>query len=322
MSATALAVARAPNRLAGAPAELIEPTTRPTLTEARQWCKALAESHYENFHVATRLLPARLRPHFHAVYAFCRVADDLGDEVSDRALASNLLETWQEMLVDCFERPDQSRHPVYVALRESIVACHLPIDPFRALIRAFQQDQVKTRFADMDELVAYSRDSANPVGQIVLMLCGYRDPQLFALSDETCTGLQLANFWQDVREDLAERDRIYLPADRMAAHGVTEGMLREARSTPQFRALIKELVEDARVRLLRGAPLIDRVDRELAATLRLFSAGGLAILRGIERIDCGTLERRPEVSRVAKLALLLGAALGRLGVHRGSRGLR
>ena len=316
------AAAAAPNRLAGAPAMLLEPETRPTLVEARQWCKALAESHYENFHVATKLLPARLRMHFHAVYAFCRVSDDLGDEVPDRALASHLLQTWQGMLFECFDHPQQSRHPVYVALHESIVACDLPIEPFAALIRAFRQDQVKTRFANIDELVAYSEDSANPVGRLVLMLCGYRDPELFAFSDETCTGLQLANFWQDVQEDLIERDRIYLPADRMALHGVTEAMLREGVSTTQLRALVKELVADARARLLRGALLIDRVDRELAATLRLFSAGGLAILRGIERIDYSTLERRPEVSRGEKLALLLGAALGKVGVHRGSRGLR
>lgn len=316
------AVATVPNRLAGAPVALLEPETRPSLAQARQWCKTLAESHYENFHVATKLLPIRLRIHFHAVYAFCRVSDDLGDEVPDRALASQLLQTWHLMLVECYERPEASRHPVYVALHESIVACDLPMEPFVALIRAFQQDQVKTRFANIDELVAYSDDSANPVGRLVLMLCGYRDPELFALADETCTGLQLANFWQDVQEDLLERDRIYLPATRMATHGVTEAMLREGRATPQYRALLKELVEDARSRLLRGVGLIDRVDRELAATLRLFSAGGLAILRGIKRIDYNTLERRPEISRGEKLSLLLGASLGKLGLHRGSRGLR
>lgn len=319
MSTSATAV---PNRLAGAPAELLEPETRPTLLEARAWCKALAEGHYENFHVATKLLPKRLRPHFHAVYAFCRVSDDLGDEVPDRVLASALLSSWRRMLEECFREPGESRHPVFVALHESIVACDLPIEPFQALIRAFEQDQVKTRFADIQELVAYSQDSANPVGRLVLMLCGYHSEELFALADQTCTGLQLANFWQDVQEDLLERDRIYLPADRMAAHGVSEAMLRQGHGTPQYRSLVQELVADARERLLRGAALIDRVDRELAATLRLFSAGGLAILRGIEKIDYNTLERRPEVSRGAKAALLLGAAMGKLGIHRGSRGLR
>lgn len=318
MSTTTLPV----NRLAGAPAELAEPAVRPTLDEARLWCKGLAESHYENFHVATTLLPKRLRPHFHALYAYCRVSDDLGDEVSDRALAMSLLDTWQEMLVECYEQPERSRHPVYVALRESIVACDLPIEPFLALIGAFRQDQVKTRFANMDELIAYSEGSANPVGRLVLLLCGYRDPRLHALSDQTCTGLQLANFWQDVQEDWQQRDRVYLPQDRMLAHGVTEQTLQQGNATPGYRALLQELVADARQRLMRGVPLIDEVDRELAATLRLFSAGGLTILRAIERIDYDTVSRRPEISKSEKAKLLAEATLGKLGLRRGSRGLR
>lgn len=309
------------NRLAGAPTPLLEPLERPSLDEARAWCKALAESHYENFHVATTLLPKRLRPHFHAVYAYCRVSDDLGDEVPDRAIATRLLDTWRDMLNECFDAPERSRHPVLVALHESIVACSLPREPFLALIRAFRQDQVKTRFANLEELCAYSEDSANPVGHLVLFLCGYRDPTLHALADKTCTALQLANFWQDVGEDLLERDRIYLPADRMAAHGVTESTLRSGIGTPGYRSLLSELVQKTRSLMMEGAPLIDQVDRELAATLRLFTAGGLEILRAIERIDFDTLSRRPEVTRAAKLRLLSGAALGKLGIHRGSRGL-
>ncbi len=310
------------NRLEGAPAGLLEPEVRPSAEEALLWCKALATSHYENFHVATSLLPKRLRAHFYAVYAYCRVSDDLGDEVADRAVASRLLATWRGMLGECFDAPALSRHPVFVALRPSIVACDLPREPFVALVRAFQQDQVKTRFTSMAELEAYSEDSANPVGRLVLMLSGYRDAEMFALSDRTCTGLQLANFWQDVSEDLLQRDRVYLPADRMAFYGVDEAVLRGGVATPGYLALMKELVEETRAMLLEGAPLIDRVDRELAATLRLFTAGGLAILRGIERIGYDTLQRRPEVSKGEKLQLLAGAALGKLGVHRGSRGLR
>jgi len=310
------------NRLGGAPAALVEPLVRPSLAEARAWCKALAESHYENFHVATTLLPSKLRPHFHAVYAYCRVADDLGDEVPDRALATQLLDTWRDLLNETYDAPERSRHPVLVALRESIVARDLPREPFLALVRAFRQDQVKTRFADMGELCNYSRDSANPVGHLVLYLCGYREPEKHALADRTCTALQLANFWQDVSEDLVGRDRVYLPADRMAAHGVDEAMLRSGVATPAYRALIAELVGETRAMLLEGAPLIDRVDRELAATLRLFTVGGLAILDAIERIGFDTLTRRPEVSKAAKLRLLAGAALGKIGVRRGSRGLR
>ena len=309
-------------RLDGAPAEYLEPTVRPTLAEAKAWCKALATSHYENFHVATYFLPKQMRPHFHAVYAYCRVSDDLGDEVADRDTALRLLHTWGDLLGECFDHPERSRHPVFVALHESILACNLPRQPFLDLLHAFRDDQTKTRFADLRELEQYSRLSANPVGSLVLYTCGYTDPALHALSDRTCTALQLANFWQDVGEDLLERDRIYLPADRMAHFAVTEADLRSGRETDGYRALLRELVGETRTMLLQGAPLIDRVDHELAATLRLFTEGGLAILHAIEQIDYNTLSRRPQVSKGAKLRLLMGAGLGKLGVHRGSKGLR
>lgn len=312
----------AEQRLEGAPVELLEPATRPSLEEAQAWCKALAESHYENFHVATAFLPKPLRPHFHAVYAFCRVSDDLGDEVADTATATRLLHTWRAMLDECYDASELSRHPVFVALRPTIVACDLPKKPFADLIAAFEQDQVKTRFATLAEDEEYSVYSANPVGSLVLYLCGYREPSLHALSDKTCTALQLANFWQDVGEDLRQRDRIYVPQDRMERFGVTETDLRSGRETDGYCAMLQELCAETRAMLLEGAPLIDRVDRELAATLRLFTQGGLAILDAIAAIGYNTLSQRPEVSKSAKLKLLLGAGLSKLGVHRGSRGLR
>ena len=314
-------IAEAAQRLEGAPAGLLEPSVRPSMDEAQAWCKTLAESHYENFHVATYFLPKQLRAHFHAVYAYCRVSDDLGDEVADRTTATRLLTTWGEMLDECYDAPELSRHPVFIALRESIVACDLPREPFHNLLRAFKDDQVKTRFANMRELEDYSRYSANPVGSLVLYTCGYREPALHALSDKTCTALQLANFWQDAGEDLRQRDRVYLPQDRLAKHGVTEADLLSERESDGYRALVRELVAETRAMLLKGAPLIDRVDRELAATLRLFTQGGLAILSAIEDIDYNTLSRRPEVSKSAKLRLLLGAGLGKLGLQRGSKGL-
>lgn len=309
-------------RLGGAPVEFLEPATRPTLAEAQAWCKALANSHYENFHVATYFLPAKLRPHFHAVYAYCRVSDDLGDEVADRETATRLLETWGQMLNQCYDAPEQSRHPVFVALRPSIVACDLPRKPFLDLLSAFQADQVKTRFATLEEDNDYSRDSANPVGALVLYLCGYRDQAMHALSDKTCTALQLANFWQDVGEDLRERDRVYLPQDRLAKYGLDDAFLKRGVENDAYRAMVRELCTETRTMLLEGAPLIDMVDRELAATLRLFTQGGLAILDAIAAIDYNTLSRRIEVSKSAKMKLLAGAALSKLGVHRGSRGLR
>lgn len=309
-------------RLQGAPSAYLEPGSRPSLPEALAWCKRLAESHYENFHVATRLLPSKLRPHFHAIYAYCRVSDDLGDEVADRGTALRLLNTWQAMLDQCYDEPACTRHPVFVALRESIVSCDLPRQLFADLLRAFRDDQVKTRFATLSEVEDYSRFSANPVGSLVLYTCGYPDAELHTLSNFTCTGLQLANFWQDVGEDLRERDRVYLPQDRLAKHGLTEADLRSGREDQRYRDMLRELVDETRAMLLQGAPLIDRVDPELAATLRLFTEGGLAILRAIERIDYSTLSGRPEVSKGAKLKLLLSAASGKLGLHRGSRGLR
>lgn len=314
-------IAASTQRLRGAPVDLLEPAIRPTLAEAQAWCKALAESHYENFHVATYFLPKRLRQHFHAIYAYCRVSDDLGDEVADRNTATRLLTVWGEMLDECYDMPGQSLHPVFVALRESIVACDLPRQPFHDLLRAFKDDQVKTRFEDLRELEEYSRYSANPVGSLVLYTCGYRDPALHALSDKTCTALQLANFWQDVGEDLRERDRIYVPQNNMVKHGVTEADLLSGRESDGYRAMLRELVGETRTMLLEGAPLIDEVDHELAATLRLFTQGGLAILDAIAAIGYNTLSRRPEVSRGAKLRLLLGAGLGKLGLQRRSKGL-
>jgi squalene synthase HpnC len=310
------------NRLEGAPAAYLEPETRPSLAEARAWCKALAESHYENFHVATYFLPAKLRPHFHAVYAYCRVSDDLGDEVADRDTALRLLNAWDAMLNECYDAPEQSRHPVFVALRESIVACDLPREPFANLLRAFRADQTKTRFETLAEDLEYSRDSANPVGQLVLYVCGYRDLELHALSDKTCTALQLANFWQDVGEDFQERDRIYLPQDRMRRYDVTEEDLRNGNSTGNYCSMVRELCDETRAMLLEGAALIDHVDNDLSDTLRLFTQGGLAILDAIREIGYDTLNQRPEVSKAAKLRLLAGAALGKVGIHRGSRGLR
>ncbi len=310
------------NRLEGAPSAYLEPATRPSLAEARQYCKALAESHYENFHIATYFLPSALRPHFHAVYAYCRIADDLGDEVADTQTALRLLGSWGEMLDEAYDAPQRSRHPVFVALRESLAEKDLPREPFHALLRAFRADQTKTRFNNLLELEAYSRDSANPVGSLVLYLCGYRDPALHALSDHTCTGLQLANFWQDVASDLKVRDRIYLPADRMERFGVSEPDLLRPPASQAYRDMLRELAGETRAMLLRGAPLIDRVDRELAATLRLFTGGGLAILAAMDRSGYDTLSSRPVVTKRKKAGLLLGAAIARLGLARASRGLR
>lgn len=285
------------------------PERVPTVDEARAWCRRLAETHYENFHVASWFLPEKLRPHFHAIYAYCRVSDDLGDEVNGAGEALALLDFWGEELAACYR--GEARHPVFVALGETIGACEIPVTPFADLLRAFRQDQVVTRYASMDEVMGYCRYSANPVGHLVLYVCGYRDAERFALSDATCSALQLANFWQDVRSDFAQRGRVYLPQDAMARHGVTERMIGEGKATAEFRALLREMVEDARAMFERGLPLIGKVDRELAVDLDLFSRGGLEILRAIEQRGYDVLSARPAISKRTKLGLALRAVTGK-----------
>ncbi len=299
--------------LVGAPAEYVTPSARPTLKEAQAWCKRLATTHYENFHVATFFLPAKLRPHFHSVYAFCRTSDDLGDEVADTATATRLLSAWREMLHQCFAEPDASRHPVFVALQPTIAACGLPREPFDELITAFEWDQTHTHHEDLASLERYSRYSANPVGRLVLLVSGYRGEELFGLSDDICTGLQLANFYQDIVTDWVDRGRRYVPTDAMARFGVTDEQIAERRFDGNFRAMMEFLVGDARERLLRGARISTLVDADLASTLRLFVRGGLAILDAIAAQGYDTLKSRPVVTKAAKLRLLGGALVGKVG---------
>ena len=300
------------DNLMGAPEIYLTPTVRPSLAEAQAWCKHLATTHYENFHVATFFLPAALRPHFHSVYAFCRTSDDLGDEVADTATATRLLAQWRAMLHEFFAQPEQSRHPVYVALQPTIAARNLPIEPFDDLISAFEQDQSHTHHESLASLEAYSRYSANPVGRLVLLVSGYRSEELFQLSDDICTGLQLANFYQDVVEDDA-RGRRYIPADAMQRFGVTNEQIHERRFDAEFRVMMQFLVDDARARLTRGQRIVSLVDRDLAATLSLFVKGGHAILDAIAAQGYDTLRARPVVTKEAKLRLLGGALLGKIG---------
>src|SRR6201997_5204514 len=221
---------------AALPAEYRMPATAPTLAEARAWCQRLTETHYENFHVASWFLPKRLRPHFHAIYAYCRVSDDLGDETGRPEQGMALLDLWGQQLDACYR--GETRHPVFVALAETIRECDIPKEPFADLLVAFRQDQTVTRYRTMDDLLGYCRYSANPVGRLVLYACGYRDAERFALSDLTCTALQLANFWQDVRVDWA-KDRVYLPQDDLQRFSVTDATIEKGIPTPEFRALLK-----------------------------------------------------------------------------------
>ena len=297
--------------LLGAPHQYLTPLERPTLVEAKAWCAELTRTHYENFHVATVFLPRKVRPHFESIYAYCRVADDLGDEVDDPALATRLLDAWGLMLDECYDAPERSMHPVFVALHETIRACELPRQLFHDLLIAFKMDQIKTEYESWDELLEYSHYSANPVGRLVLWVCGYREERLALLSDKVCTALQLANFWQDVVED-KERGRRYLPAESLRLFGVDEGQIEGRIFTPEFGAMVKDLVERTRAMLAEGGQISRQVNRELAVTLNLFRKGGDAILDGIVAQDYDVLRGRPVVSRTKKLSLLAGSLLEKL----------
>ena len=239
-------------------------------------------------------LPRRLVRHFHAVYAYCRWSDDLADETAGGAEALALIDWWRGELLACYG--GEPRHPVMIALRETIRRFAIPPEPFLDLLVAFEQDQRVKRYATFDQLLGYCRNSANPVGHLVLYLFECFDAKRAALADEVCTGLQLANFWQDVARDLAI-GRVYLPAEDRARFGYTDDDLAARRFTPAFRELMRFEVDRARGYFDRGEALLPLLPREARVDVDLFIAGGRAILRAIERIDYDVWSRRPEVTR-------------------------
>jgi squalene synthase HpnC len=318
------------------PPEYAIPDRAPSLEEAQQYCARLAHSHYENFSVVTWFLPKHLHQHFYNVYAYCRISDDLGDEVGNPQQALALLDAWEAELNATYLslvapplrdirhkleelKPEPApprnlvspRHPVFIALRETIRQLDIPREPFANLLTAFRQDQTVTRYPTFDDLLGYCVNSANPVGHLVLYLCGYRDAERQQLSDYTCTALQLANFWQDVAVDYG-KGRIYLPLESLAKFGVSEEDIAQRRPTPQFRELMKFEVARAREWFERGLPLAAKVDKHLAIDIELFSRGGLEILNAIGRQNYDVLTNRPAISKPRKLWLVGRAALGKL----------
>lgn len=285
------------------------PAAAPSLAEAQAYCERLAKTHYENFSVATWFLPRRLRQHFYNVYAYCRISDDLGDEVGNAQQSLELLDQWEGQLNACYA--GTPRHPVFVALTETVKQCGIPKYEFSDLLVAFRQDQTVSRFETFDDLLGYCRYSANPVGHLVLYLCGYSDLGRQQLSDYTCTALQLANFWQDVFVDYG-KGRIYLPLEDLRRFDVTGEEIAQRRATPQFIELMKFEVGRARAWFERGLPLVKSVSRELAIDIELFSRGGQEILRAIERQGFDVLSSRPAISKTRKLLLVARAAAGKL----------
>src|ERR1700751_3990889 len=291
------------------PPEYAIPVTAPSLVESQAYCERLARSHYENFSLATWFPPERLRQHFYNVYAYCRISDDLGDEVGDPAASLLLLDQWQIELAACYA--GKPRHPVFVALADTVRRFDIPQDEFTDLLTAFRQDQTITRYETFNDLLGYCLNSANPVGHLVLYLCGYRDAERQKLSDFTCTALQLANFWQDVSVDYA-KGRIYLPLESLRRFGVSEEDLTANRNTSSFCEMMRFEVARAREWFERGLPLVGKVDKELAIDLELFTRGGQEILNAIEKQGYAVLGRRPSISKSRKLALVARAALGKL----------
>jgi squalene synthase HpnC len=286
-----------------ASAERSSPTVpRADLDEAFARCERLAKTHYENFSVGTRLLPKELRPHFYSIYAFCRGVDDIGDEsVGDRLAA---LDEWERQLELCYT--GTPGHPHFLALQETVRRFDIPREPFLKLIEANRRDQRTLRHPTYAELLEYCDHSANPVGHLVLYVFGHREPEQRRLADHTCTALQLTNFWQDVARDYA-MGRIYLPQEDMTRFGVSEEMIAEGRATPEFRKLMQFEVGRARELFTKGYELAGKVNGQARIDLALFTAGGLSVLRAIERQDYDVLSNRPEVSKIAKARLLASA---------------
>jgi len=283
-----------------------------TLEEAFLYCDRLASSHYENFPVGSRFIPKKLRPYVHSVYAFARIADDFADEphyVDNLRLA--FLENWENQLLQCLWRKPQ--HPVFVALKETIERFDLPVALFQDLLMAFKMDVTTKRRQRFEDLLTYCRYSANPVGRLVLLLFGYRDPDLHALSDAICTALQLANFWQDVAVD--EKDRVYLPLEDMAEFGYREEDLRAHRCNEPFRNLMRHEIARTRELFHRGRSLCDQVGRDLRFELHLIWNGGMTILDGIERADYNVFTRRPTIGLKDKIAVVTKAAIARYTPH-------
>lgn len=278
-----------------------------SLAEAKLYCAQLAAKHYENFSVVSFLTPPELRESFQSVYAFCRWSDDLGDEIGHPERSLELLAWWREELKAMYA--GSPKHPVMIALAETVQTKQIPIDPFEALISAFEQDQTVNEYQSIDQLLDYCTRSADPVGRLVLYLGGVFNTENARLSDLTCSALQLANFWQDVARDLAI-GRIYLPREDRMRFGVSEDDVRTLRFTPAFAELLEFEVDRARYMLIQGRELLPRLKGRFRLAVDLFNRGGLAILDAIERSGFDVLTERPRLSKIDKLSLIIKAIIG------------
>lgn len=272
-----------------------------SLEQSQAYCRMWAKRQYENFTVVSFLLPRNLRPDFFSVYAYCRWSDNLADELDTPNQSLELLQWWENELHFCYSgRPV---HPVMLALQHTIQRHDLDIRPFSDLLSAFRQDQCQTRYADEAELLDYCARSANPVGQILLSMADSNRSETRVLSDQVCTGLQLANFCQDMCRDAA-KGRIYAPRSLWLRHRVSEDAFLMAHASVELKELLAEWVTITRGFFHRGWPLVDLVPPWLATDVDLFVRGGLAILDEIEQHGFDVWSRRPTLSKWKKLTLL------------------
>jgi squalene synthase HpnC len=276
-----------------------------TVPQAFQFCERLTYDHYENFPVASLFLPKDKRRYICAIYSFARIADDYADEPGLTAAERiESLNDWEEQLFDCYR--GEAHHPVFVALRETVERFQIPHELFRDLLLAFRSDVTTHRYEAFDDVLAYCENSANPIGRLMLLLFNYRSESMLLQSDFVCTGLQLANFWQDVSVDLL-KDRVYIPTDDIREFGYSEEELFRGTVTQAFRDLICfELDRTARI-FREGEPLLREVGTDLALELRLTWNGGMKILKKIERADYDVLQRRPRLTMVDKLSLMFSS---------------
>ena len=296
-----------------------------TLAEAYRYCETLARSHYENFNVGGWITPRQKLPHVYAIYAWCRMVDDLGDEslpsepvataVDNGKLDDTItayrrgqLAWWEDELEAIYS--GQPTHPISIAVQHTVASFDIPREPFQLLIRANLMDQGSGRFETLEDVVEYCRHSANPVGRLYLYLFGYADRRRQLLADHTCTALQLTNFWQDVSRDYRDRGRIYLPQTDMKRFGVTESDIANGTATDAFRALLRYECEIAMSMFQQGAPLVNSLHRRAQLPVALFTRGGVAVLHAIRRQGYDVLSHRPTLSKRQKAWLLASAWLG------------
>lgn len=277
-----------------------------------KYCEDIAKGHYENFPVASLLLPKDKRKYVYAIYAFARAADDFADEEGieggiPKRLA--LLDEWNEKLKDCYK--GKAYDPIFIALGKTAEDCRIPIKPLEDLLSAFRQDVVKSRYSSFDEVLDYCTRSANPVGRLVLMIFGCHDEEFFKYSDKICTALQLTNFWQDVEVDL-RKDRIYLPEEDLNMFGYSYRELELKQDNNNFRYLMEFEVNKTQQIFDEGKKLIEMTSenentKKLSKELKLTWLGGTTILKKIKDIKYNVLKQRPKISGSDKIKIFLSS---------------